>query len=258
MEHHERAVYATQQTPLQQQIAGLLKAAPSAPAQGEPLALIVPDTNLLSGGAVAATVYKSLEGRSFETVIVIAPSHTGAFQRLTICSLDTYRTPLGDLEINDRVRNELCDEDDDIFLDDTGHFHIEGIDVQLPFLQTVLPPFNLVPIVMGEETPELCKELGHAVGEVMYNRPTLVIACADVLDASPEAMAEFQGYFEACDVPRLMRLLNSETVLLKGKGAVLVAMIAALHRRANQATVLGMQLPGEHEPGFIGARLERQ
>lgn len=254
----ERAVYATQPHPLRNQIADLLKKASAPPVKGEVTALIVPDTNLLSGGKVAADVYKCLEGRRFDTVVLIAPSHTGPFRRISVCSLDTYRTPLGDLAVNDRLRNELCDEDDDIFLDDTGHFHTEGIDVQLPFLQVVLGDgFDIVPVVMGEETPEFCHELGAAVSEIMYNRRALLVATADVVAATPEALEAFRRHVEEADLGRLTALLNGEEVRVEGKGPLLVALIAARHRRADRVDVLHLEAPRDDLPGYLGAVLSR-
>ena len=255
---YERAVYATQPHPLRNQITDLYKKAPPVHVDGEVLAVIVPDTNLLSGGKVAAGVYKALEGQQYDTVVLIAPSHEGPFRRINICSLDTYRTPLGELVVNDRVRNELCDEDDDIFLDDTGHFHTEGVDVQLPFLQVILGQgFDIVPVVMGEETPEFCKELGQAVGEIIYNRRTLVVASADIVEATEEALATFRQHVENADVSRLMALLNSEQVRVEGKGPLLVALIAALHRRAGKVRVLALEAPTGARPGYLGAVLTR-
>lgn len=253
-----RAVYPTQSSPLRKQVTDLLKAAEPVPIEGEILAVVVPDSNRLKGGSVAAEIFKTLEGRTYDLVILVAPSHAGSFGRLSICRIDTYQTPLGPLTVNDRVRNELCDEDDDIFLDDRGHYHTEGVDVQLPFLQTVLEDFEIVPIVMGEESPEFCRELGHAIGEIMHNRRILVVASADVLEASPEALERFQEYFETGDVSRLMSLLNSETVRLEGRGAVLVALIAALHRRANRMRLLSVEAPEGEAPGALGAVIWRQ
>lgn len=255
---HERAVYATQPAPLRSQIDGLLKTATPTSIEGDIFAIIVPDSNLLSGGTVAAQVYKTLDAKQYDTVVLIAPSHTGAFRRISICSIDAYRTPLGDLEVSDKVRNELCDEDDDIFLDDTGHYHTAGIDVQLPFLQTLFPTFDIVPVVMGEESPEFCKELGSAVGEVMYNQRTLVVACVDIEEGTEEDLEKLQTYLKEHDVSRLMSMVNSEQVKLHGKGAMLVALIASLHRRANSVEVLQMQAPQGSAPGFIGAVLARR
>lgn len=249
--------YATQPKPLRNQITKLLQDARQPTVEGTLCALIVPDSNSLAGGPIAAEVYKALKDHTFETVILIAPSHTGLFERLSICSLDTYHTPLGELEVNDRVRNELCDEDDDIYLDDTGHFQPDGIDVQLPFLQAMLSEFDIVPIVMGEESPAYCRELGNAVGEIMYNRPTLVVACADIVDTTEENLERFRTYLEAQDVSRVMTLLNSEQVHMMGRGPVLVALLAALHRRANHVKVLQATVPENGTPGFLGAMLWR-
>lgn len=257
MSIHERAVYATQPVPLRQQIQTLLDRATRTRIDGEILCAIVPDSNRIRGGEVAAEVYSCLRGRSYDTVIIVAPSHTGSFGRMSICSVDTYRTPLGDLRVNDLVRNELCDEDDDIFLDDQGHYHIEGIDVQLPYLQTVLDSFDIVPIVMGEESPEYCRELGNALGEIMYDGRTLLIATADILEATDDSLERLQEAFAERDVSTLMALLNSETVHVEGKGPVIVALIAALQRRATHAQILRKQAPQNGDPGFVGAVLYR-
>lgn len=254
----DRPVYATQPRPLENQIASYLKTANPAPIEGDLFAIVVPDTNLLSGGEVAAEVYKLLQDREYDTVILIASSHTGSFPRMHICSVDTYHTPLGNLMVNDRMRHELCDEDDDIYVDDSGHFHTEGVDVQLPYLHQLLSDFDIVPIVMGDESPEYCRELGHAIGEVMYNRRTLIVASTDVLNASEENLATFKSLFEAHDVSRLMALVNSEQVHLHGKGPLLVAMIAALHRHANKARILRMEQANGTHPGYLGAVLWRE
>ncbi|HEX7070846.1 MAG TPA: AmmeMemoRadiSam system protein B [Rhodothermales bacterium] len=254
----ERMVYATQPSPLRHQINALLEQEPTERIDGEVLGVVVPGTNRIRGGRVAASVYATLRGRAYDTVILVAPSHTGPFSRMNICSVDSYRTPLGDLRVNDAVRNELCDEDDDIYLDDQGHYHTEGIDVQLPYLQTVLDEFDIVPIIMGDESPEYCRELGAAIGEVMYNRKTLLVSTADILEASDEALSQFQQAFNERDVSALMGLLNSERLRIEGKGPLLVALIAALHRRATHARILRREAPENGSPGFVGAVLYRQ
>lgn len=254
----DRAVYATQPRPLRNQLEKLLRATPAYEVQGDIVAAIVPDDNLLTGGNVAAGVYKALEGRSYDTVIVVAPSHTGDFGRIHICSVDDYHTALGNLRVNDQIRNELCDEDDDIFLDNEGHFHTEGIDVQLPFLQTVLKgEFAVVPIVMGNESPDFCRELGHAIGEVMYSRRALVVAAVDILDGADEDIDKLRELLSAGDVSRLMALLNGGKIRVEGKGPLLVALIAALHRKADVVNIINIENPENGRPGYVGAVITR-
>ena len=258
----QRAVYPTQPGPLRNEVARLLREAPPYHGdQGDILALVVPDTNRLSAAPVAAHVYRMLQAEieadgPFQTVILISPSHTGAFGRLAIARADSYHTPLGLVAVNDALRNELCDEDDDIFLDDSGHYHTEGVDVQLPFLLQIMgsqggePNFDIVPIVMGDESPDLCRELGSAVGEVMYGRRALVIATADVLEADEEGWSAFTKALGEYNISELMHLLRSDALQVEGMGAVLVAMLAAQHRGATTADLIDYHAP---ENGCVGA-----
>ena len=254
----DSAAYAIHPGQRRDQIDDLLREAASRPEPGEIVAAIVPDANRLEGGRIAAGVYKILEGRKYDTVILVAPSHSGPFGRINICSVDTYRTVLGDLRVNDQVRNELCDEDDDIFLDNEGHFHSEGIDVQLPFLQTVLGSnFAIVPIVMGDESADFCRELGNAIGEIMYSRRALLVATASLVEGGGEDVEVFRQLLEIGDVPRLMALLNSDRVRVEGKGPLLVSLIAAQHRKADTVRIVDLNAPENGEFGFVGAVIVR-
>ena len=253
-----RAVYPTQPGPLRQHLDALLAEAPADDGpDGEVVGLIVPDSNRVSGGAAAARAYALLRGAALDTVLVVSPSHHGAFGRLSICQTDAYHTPLGEVPVNDHLRNELCDEDDDIFLDDTGHYHTEGADVQLPFLQRALGSFDVVPIVMGEESPAFCRELGRAVGEVMYAKRAVVVGSCDLLDGDAEALGRLREAVEGFDESELMHLLGSETVKVEGMGALITTLIAARHRGATTARVLALDPPAGGAPGALACAFWR-
>jgi len=250
--------YATQRAPLQAQIQGLFSASDASPVDFRVMAAIVPNSDDYRGGACTASVFKSLSHTDYSTVISVAPNAGEEFKRITICSLDSYNTPMGDVKVNDAVRNELCDEDDDIYLDDRGHFLRRGLDISLPFLQNRLDDFTIAPLVMGAETPAFCKELGSAIGEVMANQRTLVVASVDILEASEEGMERFQTYLQDLDVPSMMALLNQEVeIRVAGKGPLLVAMMASLHRRANAVATIDSVAPSIDGSGFVGALIGR-
>ena len=265
----KRAVYPTQPGPLRNEVARLLREAPAHHGdQGDILALVVPDTNRLGAAPVAAHAYRMLQAEiehdgPFQTVVIISPSHSGAFGRLAIARADSYHTPLGPVAVNDALRNELCDEDDDIFLDDSGHYHTEGVDVQLPFLLEIMggagqnPDFDIVPIVMGDESPDLCRELGTAVGEVMYGRRALVIATADVISTEDEGWKAFTKALAEYNISELMHLLRSDAMQVEGMGAVLVAMLAAQHRGGTEAELIAYQAPADGCPGAMAIALRR-
>ena len=255
-----RAVYPTQPAALRQLLDELL--ADASPAGDVPqdslVGLVVPDSNRVTGGAVAAAAYGLLRGAALDTVLIVSPSHHGAFGRLSICQTDRYHTPLGEVTVNDHLRNELCDEDDDIFLDDTGHYHTEGADVQLPFLQRLLGDgFDAVPIVMGDESPAYCRELGAAVGEVMYGKRAVVVGSCDLLEGEAGGFDKLRAAVEALDESELMHLLGSETVKVEGMGALITTLIAAQQRGATAARVLALEPPTDGAPGALAAAFWR-
>ncbi|WP_412061148.1 AmmeMemoRadiSam system protein B [Rubrivirga sp. IMCC45206] len=250
-----RAVYPSQPAPLRSQLDGLLAAAPASDLPADAVVgLIVPDSNRTSGGPAAAAAYTLLAGAAIDTALVISPSHHGAFGRLSICQTDAYHTPLGEVAVNDHLRNELCDEDDDIFLDDTGHYHTEGADVQLPFLQCVLgDAFDTVPIVMGDESPASCFELGRAVGEIMYGKRAVVVGSCDVIDGDAPALAALRAAVEALDPHAVLRLMADDAVKVEGMGAIATTLIAATERGATAGRVLVLDAATDAAPGTLAA-----
>lgn len=258
MTYTSALTYATQRVPLDTQIRGLLAESQATPVDFRVMSVIVPNSDHMDGAPFAADVYKSLSSKEFSTVISVASNRGEEFKRITVCSLDHYDTPLGGVRVNDAMRNELCDEDDDIYLDDRGHFLHHGLDVNLPFLQHVLADFDVVPLVMGTETPEFCRELGSAVGEVMANQRTLVVACVDIVEATARGMEQFKDHLCSLNVPGMLTLLNQEAeIRIEGKGPLLVAMMASAHRRANEVAIKGLQAPTDGRPGFAGALIGR-
>jgi AmmeMemoRadiSam system protein B len=138
MTYTSALTYATQRQPLDNQIGSLLAESDAKPVDFRVMSVIVPGSDHLEGAPLAADVYRSLPSADIDTVLSVAANSGDAFKRITVCSLDAYQTPLGEVNVDDKIRNELCDEDDDIFLDDRGHFLHHGLDINLPFLQKAL------------------------------------------------------------------------------------------------------------------------
>ena len=110
---------------------------------------------------------------------------------------------------------------------------------------------------MGAESPDFCRELGAAIGAIMFNRRTLLVASADILSASEESLAIFKDAVEQGDVNALYPLLYSNEVDILGKGALLVALIATLRRRAKRFRILSMSSPENGTPGHVGVVISR-
>ncbi|MDX1428641.1 MAG: AmmeMemoRadiSam system protein B [Rhodothermales bacterium] len=219
-------------------------------AVSEIFAVAVPASGV-EAGPLSARIYKQLEGRRYDTVVIIAAGGEEAKGRINIWSSDTYGSGSSAVEVNDRMRNELCDEDDDIFVSDDGHFLDDGIHAQLPLLRESIGEFRVVPLVMGDETPDICRELGSALSEVSYNESTLIVAVVDAEGGASGWFGRFDEHLAAGDVSNLFGMIMSGDMRVRGGGGLMAAMIAAGARGAIRPTLLAAR-PAGNESETVG------
>ena len=119
-----------------------------------PKALIVPHAGYVYSGSIAATAYALLAPlRDVVTrVVLLGPAHRVAVRGLATTSAAAFATPLGEIAIDaDAVAVALTFAQ--VVASDAAHAHEHALEVQLPFLQTVLRRFTLVPFAVGRATP---------------------------------------------------------------------------------------------------------
>ena len=124
---------------------------PSAP----PRALIVPHAGYVYSGPIAATAYRLLEPvrEAVRRVVLLGPAHRYPLQGVALPSVDSFRTPLGDVPL-DRGGLDALSRLPPVQISDAAHEGEHSLEVQLPFLQAILGDFRLVPIAVGRCPPE--------------------------------------------------------------------------------------------------------
>ncbi len=219
---------------------------------GEPIALIVPHAGYVYSGWVAAYAFKQLEGPTYDTIVIIGPNHYHAtFENISVYAEGAFRTPLGDIAIDEETAQALTDADERIVFDPEVHTPEHSIEVELPFLQRICQDFKIVPIIIGQPTEENIETLAEALVQVLGDKKALIIASSD--------MSHYPPYEDAVRVDNAtlaaMETMDSQIVLatmmdnmtsgvpnlgtcLCGEGPVLAAMKVASRLGANQVTLL--------------------
>jgi MEMO1 family protein len=141
-------------------------------------ALIVPHAGYVYSGTVAAAAYASLRARRSEIskVVVIGPSHRAYFHGIALPEADAFATPLGEIRI-DRAGKAKLAARGDVLVSDAPHAQEHCIEVQLPFLQTVLDEFTLIPLLAGIASPPY---VASVLADVWGGPETLVLASSDL------------------------------------------------------------------------------
>ncbi|MCP4299448.1 MAG: AmmeMemoRadiSam system protein B [Gammaproteobacteria bacterium] len=142
-----------------------------------PKALIVPHAGYIYSGPVAANAYARLQPfrDRYQRVILLGPSHRTPVRGLALSSADVYRTPMGDVPLDQSAIAGLDIPGMQVF--DESHQSEHSLEVHLPFLQAVLGDFSVVPIVVGDAAPELVSQ----VLDALWGGPeTLIVVSSDL------------------------------------------------------------------------------
>lgn len=141
--------------------------------------IVAPHAGYVYSGKTAAHAYNLLIGKKYKTVVIISPSHSEYFPGISIFEGDAYETPLGTLKVDKEFREKLLTADGTIFLGYEGHRREHALEVQLPFLQSVLKDFKIVPVVMGDQSKKNIDTLAKKLAEVSDDE-TLIVASSDL------------------------------------------------------------------------------
>ena len=221
-------------------------------AHPEPITIIVPHAGYIFSGQVAAYAFKQIEGVDYEAIVVIGTNHTShGFRQVSVYAEGAFETPLGLVPVDTEWAKALIAADELIIFDRSVHLDEHSIEVELPFLQKVCPGHAIVPVIVGEPSPENCQALSDALARVLAGKKALIVASSD--------LSHYPSYDDACrvdtatlaaietmDPQQLTETISqymSEGIsnlgtLCCGEGPIRVAMIVAKKLGANQATVL--------------------
>jgi MEMO1 family protein len=253
--------YTDDPTRLAEQVKAFIEAAETPHISGDIIGLIAPHAGYEYSGAVAGYSYAALEGRSYSTVILVGPSHRGIpLAGAALSSRAFWQTPLGKVAVNQDVTDKLLAANTSIKLSDLAHAQEHSLEVQLPFLQTVLDDFSIVPIVLSDFGRHNTLALAEAIASVA-DEETLLVASTDlshypVAESASEvdhiildAIATLDvDKVYAGDAEQLARGIDNLHCTCCGLGAVVAVMQAAKFLGATEAKVLHYANSADVEP----------
>jgi len=227
---------------------------------GRPIALIAPHAGYAYSGKTAADGYKQLLGEKYDTVVVIAPSHTVFFQGASVFNGDAYTTPLGEIPIDKELAGKIGSINPIVYMSNKGHSGgaVRGehsLEVQLPFLQHVLGSFKLVAIVMGEQEESTCRALGEVLVTALTGKNCLIAASTDLSHFYTQKEANrldknIQTAIEEYNPDKLLNILASGKGEACGGGPVVVTMFASKRLGGEKVIVTGYSTSGETTGDF--------
>ncbi len=187
----------------------------------EPKAFIVPHAGYVFSGRVAASAYRQIQhwwrckiargskALELETlrVVILGPAHHAYIRGAVATSYDGFRTPLGVAKIDQTLQRKIL-EFPHTSTNNEAHAQEHCLEVQLPFLQEIIPSLEIVPLVVGKVAPE---ELKAIFLELINTENLLTIVSSDLSHYHPYNLAQELDNETAQAIMRKDNsLLNSE------------------------------------------------
>lgn len=175
----------------------------------------------------ACDIYSRVDPTNFDTVIIIESYENELDKKLPMPSGKSFKTPLGEVPVNDFMRNEFCDEDDDFFVCDDGFSRDMSLFQQLMMLQCVYDDFSVVSVQIADEGQAIVKELAHVLEEVLASRHALLVFCCDLDNSRKKEFEKVKKLILDNNESGLLNYLNSGESMIKGTTTFVAGILVA-------------------------------
>lgn len=146
------------------------------PTISEDVAMIIaPHAGYVYSGPVAGYSFKAVSGKTFKTIVILAPSHYFGFDGASIWAKGAFKTPLGDVPVDENFTAQLLAADPKFTFDPSVYEREHSLEVEIPFLQKTFSNFQIVPVILGQMSPEACLKLAKALNAIIKDRQDVLI-----------------------------------------------------------------------------------
>jgi MEMO1 family protein len=221
-----------------------------------PVALIVPHAGYIYAGQIYADAYRQVMGRHYDVVAILGVNHTApGFSGVSLGPYSAYRTPLGDIPVDEEITSRLLSKCRDCNRDRQAQAAEHSIEVQVPFIQVLFPNAKIVPAILHPPDMGMCTRFGQSLAKALKNRQALIIISSDLShypDSDNAAKADREtldsiATLDPLKIVSLMHTLNFPNLDTRacGEASILAGLTAAKALGATQAIAAGYANSGD-------------
>ncbi|MBI2184895.1 MAG: MEMO1 family protein [Thaumarchaeota archaeon] len=222
--------------------------APPTPIKG----VVMPHAGYMYSGPVAAHGYLACSSlKHVKLAVIVGPNHWGIGSGVATFRGGFWRTPLGNVEVDDAAAEALVKASGIVDFDETAHKREHSIEVQVPFLQYIFKQgFKILPVSMALQDHDTAVDVGKALAKVVQARDALLIASSDFTHYEPHEEAqrkdlELVKTILELDVSRFYTVLRRLNVTACGYGPVACIITAVKELGAEKARLLKYATSGD-------------
>jgi AmmeMemoRadiSam system protein B len=220
------------------------------PQRQKALGVISPHAGYVYSGRVMGSVFSRIEVPN--TVVILAPNHTGLGTPFSVWPEGSWRTPLGDVSIDEELVNEILNRCELLEKDEAAHQNEHSAEVILPFLQYRNPQVKIVVIVVRSGNFENLSAVGKSIGDAIKttNPDVLVVASSDMTHYETQQSADKKDKSAIAEIVALReeglyRVVREQDISMCGVSPVISMMVCSKERDAAKAELIKYETSGD-------------
>ncbi len=159
---------------------------------GEVVGVVAPHAGHIYSGETAGYAFSAVKGKSYPLVAILSPLHSYHFTSFLTTAHSAYRTPLGDIYVDEEMVGDLEERlhGKGTVLTHIAYDQEHSLEIELPFLQRALVgDFKLLPLMIRSNDPAELETLASDLAGLLSGRPCLLVASTDLSHFHSEARA---------------------------------------------------------------------
>jgi AmmeMemoRadiSam system protein B len=214
------------------------------------LGVLSPHAGYAYSGCVAGNLYSRVKIPG--VAVILSPNHTGRGVPYSVYPAGVWRTPLGDVSVDEDVVNNLVHVCSFVEKDQDAHLYEHAAEVQIPFMQFFNPQIKIVVIVLSSGNMEELKEIGKSLSLVLQNvcPDALVVASSDMTHYEPQASANIKDKIAideilALNEDNLYGKVRDMHITMCGIYPAITMLVCSKERGAKKAELVRYETSGD-------------
>ncbi len=214
------------------------------------MGVVSPHAGYMYSGRVAGNLYSRIKIPN--TIVILAPNHTGYGVPYSIWPEGTWRTPLGDVDVDKQIVNELVRVCNLVEKDREAHLHEHAAEVQIPFIQYFNPCTKIVVMVISAGNITDLKNIGKSLALVLHKLcpDALVVASSDMSHYETQASANRKDKIAINEVlalneDNLYKKVHDMHITMCGIYPAVIMLVCSKERGAKKAELVRYETSGD-------------
>lgn len=214
------------------------------------IGMVVPHAGYIFSGPVAGATFSRITFK--DTFVIMGPNHTGRGAPFSIMSEGSWRTPLGEVDVDAELGKQVLQDSNYLQEDRAAHLSEHSIEVEVPFLQHLKPDVKIVPLVLAAARGEVYKEIGRSIAKAAreLEKDIVIVASSDMTHYEPQESAERKDHqaidsILRLDEDKLLERVGNLGITMCGYGPAVSMISAAKELGAGEGELVQYSTSGD-------------